>query len=69
GAGRAPYALAVLQQSPGSTAVVNDLPGVIELAADTIAAQPDGADLATRVQYLPGDFHTIGIADGAFDVV
>jgi SAM-dependent methyltransferase len=65
GAGRAPWAIAVLQQSPGSTAVVNDLPGVVELAAETIAAH----DLTDRVELRGGDFHELLVEDGEFDVV
>ena len=45
GAGAAPWTIAVLQASEGSTAVVNDLPGVIELADGDLAvagARPTG---------------------------
>jgi 2-polyprenyl-3-methyl-5-hydroxy-6-metoxy-1,4-benzoquinol methylase len=65
GAGRAPWAIAVLQQSAGSTAVVNDLPGVVELAAETIATN----GLADRVELRGGDFHEVAVEAGAFDVV
>jgi ubiquinone/menaquinone biosynthesis C-methylase UbiE len=65
GAGRAPWAIAVLEQSPGSTAVVNDLPGVVDLAAHTVADR----GLADRVELRPGDFHEIDLEAEAFDVV
>ena len=65
GAGRAPWAVAVLEQSPGSTAVVNDLPGVVELATHTVAER----GLADRVHVRPGDFHEIEIEPGAYDLV
>jgi SAM-dependent methyltransferase len=65
GAGRAPWAIAVLQQSPGSTAVVNDLPGVVELAAATLGEH----GLADRAELRPGDFHTVEIEPRSFDVV
>jgi ubiquinone/menaquinone biosynthesis C-methylase UbiE len=65
GAGRAPWAAAVLQQSPGSTAVINDLPGVIE-SADAIIDQLEFRD---RVTFRSGDFHTIELEPQSFDLV
>jgi len=65
GAGRAPWAIALLQQSAGATAVVNDLPGVVDLAAETIAAH----GLTDRVELRSGDFHDAAMEAGAFDVV
>jgi SAM-dependent methyltransferase len=65
GAGRAPWAIAVLEQSAGSTAVVNDLPGVIDDAVATVEAR----GLADRVAFRPGDFHTIDVEPGAYDLV
>ncbi len=65
GAGRAPWAIAVLEQSAGSTAVVNDLPGVAALAAETVAER----GLTERVEVHEGDFHEIDIEPGAFDIV
>jgi Dimerisation domain/O-methyltransferase domain len=65
GAGRAPWAIAVLTQSAGSTAVVNDLAGVIELAADTLAELA----LTDRVELRPGDFLDVAIEPAAYDVV
>jgi SAM-dependent methyltransferase len=65
GAGRAPWALAVLGQSAGSTAVVNDLPGVVGLAVATAAEHA----VADRVTFRPGDFHEISIEPAAYDLV
>jgi ubiquinone/menaquinone biosynthesis C-methylase UbiE len=65
GAGHAPWAIAVLEQSPGSTAVVNDLPGVVEGARTAI----DGRGLGDRVELRPGDFHQIDIEDDTYDLV
>lgn len=65
GAGRAPWAIAVLEQSAGATAVVNDLAGVAELAAETVASH----GLADRVELRVGDFHTIPIEPCSFDLV
>lgn len=65
GAGRAPWTIAILEQSPGSTAVVNELPGVIDLAVHTI----DERGLTYRVEMLPGDFHDIELEPDSFDVV
>ncbi len=65
GAGRAPWAIAVLEASPGSTAMVNDLPGVVDLAVRTV----DERGLSERVTFVPGDFHAIEVEPGSFDVV
>ena len=65
GAGRAPWALSVLQHSPGSTAVVNDIAGIVELAAATLADH----GVADRVELRAGDFHTIPIEPESYDVV
>ncbi|CAB4362386.1 MAG: methyltransferase domain-containing protein [Actinobacteria bacterium] len=65
GAGRAPWAIAVLEQSEGSTAVVNDLTRVLTDARDTIESR----GLTDRVEFRPGDFHQIEIEENAFDLV
>jgi len=65
GAGRAPWAIAVLEQSSGSTAVVNDLVGIIELAAETLGHE----GFSGRVELRPGDFHTIDIEPAHYDIV
>jgi ubiquinone/menaquinone biosynthesis C-methylase UbiE len=65
GAGGAPWALAVLLSSTGSTAVVNDLPGVVELAAEKASAL--GA--ADRIIVRAGNYHEIEIEPAGYDVV
>ena len=65
GAGMAPWAIGVLQSSPGSTAVINDIPGVIELAQKTI----NRLDLSARVEFRPGSFHEIDIEKDHYDIV
>lgn len=65
GAGRAPWAIAVLEQSPGSTATVNELPGVLQAAVSMVESR----GLTERVRFVEGDFHAIEIARDAFDVV
>ncbi len=65
GAGGAPWAIAVLRACPGATAVVNDLPGVLEVARRTTADH--GVD--ARCQFRPGDFHTIPIEPAGYDIV
>jgi len=65
GAGGAPWAIAVLTACPGATAVVNDLPGVIDVARAKVAEH----GLADRVEFRPGDFHAIELEAGHFDYV
>ncbi len=55
----------VLEAHPGATAVVNDLAGVIDLAAAQLAE----LGLAERCELRPGDFHAIPVEDGGHDVV
>jgi len=65
GAGCAPWAIAVLEQSEGATAVVNDLPGIIGLAEVTLAER----GLAARASLRSGSFHEIGLEEAAYDLV
>jgi SAM-dependent methyltransferase len=65
GAGGAPWSIAVLVADPGATAVVNDLPVVIDVAHRKLAERA----LLERVELRPGDFHTVPIEDGAYDLV
>ena len=65
GAGRAPWSIGILTQSPGSSAVANDFPEVLELAAATVAEH----GLEERVEFRPGDFHEIPFERGGYDVV
>ena len=65
GAGGAPWTIAVLRACPGATAVVNELPGVAEIARARIAE----AGLTDRCELRPGDYHTVALEDAAFDLV
>jgi len=65
GAGGAPWSIAMLHGNEGATAVVNDLPGVIDVAARKCAEQ----GVADRVELLPGDFHQVPLESEGFDVV
>ncbi len=65
GAGGAPWAIAILNGCPDGTAVINDLPGVIGVA-ETKTAEYEVAD---RCEFRPGDFHSIDVEDGSYDIV
>lgn len=65
GAGLGPWASAVLAQSEGASAVLNDWPEILSLTKSSIAER----GLDERVSYLPGDFHQVSIPEGAFDIV
>jgi SAM-dependent methyltransferase len=65
GAGGAPWSVAVLSAVPGATAVVNDLPGVIDVASRKLAEH----GVADRAEMRPGDFYDIPVEDGEFDLV
>jgi len=65
GAGLAPWSIGVLQSSPNSTAVINDIPGMIERTAD----KTRNLGLSDRVELRPGNFHEIEIESNEFDLV
>lgn len=65
GAGGAPWSIAILHANPGATAVVNDLAGVVDVAA----RKCDEHGVADRVELRPGDFHEIAIEPAAYDIV
>lgn len=65
GAGAAPWAIAICEGNPSATAVVNDIPGVIEAAASTC----DRFGVTDRVEFRPGDFHSIPIEPESYDIV
>ena len=65
GAGLGPWASAVLDQSEGSRAVVNDVPEILALAEDSFVER----GLSDRVSFLPGDFHKVPLEQDGFDVV
>jgi 2-polyprenyl-3-methyl-5-hydroxy-6-metoxy-1,4-benzoquinol methylase len=64
GAGCGPWSAAILDASAGSTATVNDLPGVVDLAVEMMTAR----GVADRVHFRPGDFHDVTIEQSAYDV-
>ncbi len=65
GAGGAPWAIAMLNGCPAGTAVINDLPGVIDVAARKVAEH----GVADRCELRPGNFHTIDIEPASYDIV
>lgn len=65
GAGGAPWAIAILHGNPSASAVINDLPGVIDVAERKAIEHHVG----DRVELRPGDFHTIEIEPDAYDIV
>ncbi len=65
GAGGAPWAIAILNGCPEGTAVINDLPGVIDVARAKTAEH--GVD--DRCEFRPGDFHTLDIEPDSYDIV
>ena len=65
GAGGAPWAIAILNGCPDGHAVVNDLDGVIDVARAKAVEHAVDA----RCEFRAGDFHTIDIEPGAYDIV
>ena len=65
GAGGAPWSIAILNACPDGSAVVNDLPKVIDVAAQKVAEH----GVADRSELRPGDFHHIDIEAGDYDIV
>ena len=65
GAGGAPWSIAMLEACGDGRAVINDLDGVIGLARAKAAEH----GVADRCQFRPGDFHSIEIEPGGYDIV
>ena len=65
GAGGAPWSIAMLQACAHGRATVNDLDRVIDVARRKTAEH----GVADRCEFVPGDFHTVPLEDGAYDVV
>ena len=65
GAGGAPWSIAMLNGCPDGSAVVNDLPGVIDVAVSKATEH----GVADRCEFRPGDFHTVDIEHGEYDIV
>lgn len=64
GGGPGTYSMALVQQVPGLTATVLDLPGVLEVTREIVANH----GFADRVSLLPGDYMTTPFGAG-FDAV
>lgn len=65
GAGGAPWAIAVLAANPGARAVINDLDVVADVARRKVAEH----GVAERCSFRPGDFHSIDVEPGLYDLV
>ena len=65
GAGGAPWAIAILQQNSRGTALVNDLDEVLPVARVNAAH----FGLTDRINFRPGDFHTVEIENEGYDLV
>ena len=65
GAGCAPWSIAAMEQSPNSTAVINDLPEIIGLAE--MRVQERG--LLARSEFRAGSFHDIDYEKESYDLV
>jgi len=65
GAGCAPWAIAAMEQSPNSRAVINDLPEIIGLAEAMVEAR----GLSARSEFRPGNFHEIPFEEEAYDLI
>jgi len=64
GGGPGTYSVAVIQQTPGLTSTVLDVPGVLEVTRELI----DASGFADRVTLMPGDYLKSPFGTG-FDVV
>lgn len=65
GAGGAPWSVAVLEAVPDATAVVNDLPGVVDVAVRKL----DERGLSDRVEIRSGDYLDIEVESASYDLV
>ena len=65
GAGGAPWSIAVLEACPDAVAVVNDLPGVIDVARRKSAEH----GVAERCEFRSGDFHELDLEPESYDLV
>lgn len=64
GAGGAPWSIAVLAACPGGRAVVNDLPGVVDVACRRATEH----GVADRCEFRPGDYHAVALETAAYDL-
>ncbi len=62
GAGGAPWSIAMLTACPEARAVINDLPGVIDVARRKTAEH----EVIDRCEFVEGDFHTVDFQTTTF---
>jgi len=60
GGGPGTYSVALVQQTPGLTATVLDVPGVLEVSRELV----DASGFGDRVQLMPGDYLTSPFGSG-----
>ena len=65
GAGGAPWSIAILESCPDGTAVVNDLPGVIDVAR----RKTTEFGVVERCEFREGDFHQVPLERDQYDIV
>lgn len=65
GAGGAPWAIAMLEACAEGTAVVNDLPDVLDVARRKTADH----EVSDRCEFREGDFHSVDIEPEHYDIV
>jgi SAM-dependent methyltransferase len=64
GAGSAIWSLTLARHAPGATVTAVDWPAVLRVAAATA----ERLAVAGRLTLLPGNYHQVDLADGAFDL-
>lgn len=65
GAGGAPWTIAFLEACPESTAVVNDFPAVVEVAAEMCSLH----GVSEKCEFIVGDYHQLDLDAGSFDIL
>jgi len=65
GAGGAPWAIAMLEGNERATATINDLDDVLDVARRKVAEH----GVSERASFLSGDFYSVPIEAGAYDIV
>jgi ubiquinone/menaquinone biosynthesis C-methylase UbiE len=65
GAGGAPWAIAMMTACPQGSAVINDLPGVLDVARRKCVE----LGVADRCTFRPGSYFEVDIEPGAYDMV
>ncbi len=65
GAGCGPWSIAFMEQSPGSTAVLNDFPEIIGLTKEKLIQR----NLLQRSEFRAGNFHDLSFKSNHFDII